>query len=63
MYQWLNAQLKRSGICAIAFRLATSRPSYVEWRGVIASVHTVERHTQTVVCFICGAKHCAIFYG
>ncbi len=28
---------------------------------------TVERHTQTVVCFICGAKgdarHCAIFYG
>ena len=27
----------------------------------------VERHTQTVVCFICGAKgdarHCAIFYG
>lgn len=33
----------------------------------IASVRTVERHTQTVVCFICGAKgdarHCAIFYG
>ncbi|EFK48052.1 hypothetical protein HMPREF1608_01287 [Escherichia coli 908525] len=67
MYSWLNAQLKRSGICANAFRSASSRPGCVEWRGVIASVRTVERHTQTVVCFICGAKgdarHCAIFYG
>ncbi|EFZ53731.1 hypothetical protein SS53G_1758 [Shigella sonnei 53G] len=35
--------------------------------GTGAPVRTVERHTQTVVCFICGAKgdarHCAIFYG
>ena len=34
MYSWLNAQLKRSGICANAFRSASSRPGCVEWRGV-----------------------------
>ncbi|ABB63179.1 glutamate decarboxylase isozyme [Shigella dysenteriae 1617] len=38
LYSWLNAQLKRSGICANAFRSASSRPGCVEWRGIIASI-------------------------